>query len=94
MGEELWLFRQVAADAKRACVKASDTVVHGPAAEVTKQQWDENPEIMPWGLFSTPLGDRAMKQEGAEEKRWAALYRAQRLKVKTELRLLGFEPQL
>lgn len=44
---------------------------------------------MPWGLFSTPLGDRAMKQEGAEEKRWAALYRTQKLKVKTELRLLG-----
>lgn len=40
------------------------------------------------------LGDGAMKQEGTEEKRWAALYRAQKLKVKTEFRLLGFEPQL
>lgn len=34
--EELWLFRQAAADAQRACVKTSDTVVHGPAAEVTR----------------------------------------------------------
>lgn len=35
-----------------------------------------------WRLLSTRLEDRAMEQGEAEEKRWAALHRAQGLKVK------------